>query len=307
MRLITRSDFDGLACAVLLKEIGIIDEYKFVHPKDVQDGKVEVTENDVLTNVPYAPGCGLWFDHHSSEQERLKITESFNYEGLSKESPSCARVVYDYYGGAEKFSKFDQSGLMAAVDKSDSAQFTRDEILDPQGWVMLSLIMDARTGLGRYRDYRISNYALMEDMIEYCRTKSLEEILDIPDVKERIERYTIQEQSYREMIHANSKIHGNVLLIDLREVEEIVSGNRFVEYAMYPKTNVSMRIIWGREKQNVVITCGYSIFDKSCTTDIGSLMLKHGGGGHKAVGTCQIPTKQADQVIKEIFETLQKK
>lgn len=307
MRLITRSDFDGLACAVLLKEIGLIDEYLFVHPKDVQDGKVDVTENDVLTNVPYAPGCGLWFDHHSSEKERLKLHEDFKYEGMSKEAPSCARVIYDYYGGAEKFAKFDESGLMAAVDKSDSAQFTREEILNPEGWVMLSFIMDARTGLGRYKDYRISNYALMEDMIDYCLTKSVDEILEIEDVKERIDRYQLQEQSYREMIHANAKVHDNVLLIDLRSVEEVVSGNRFVEYAMYPNANVSMRIIWGLKKQNVVITCGYSIINKTCTADIGSLMLKHGGGGHKAVGTCQIPVEKSESAIHDILDHIREK
>jgi nanoRNase/pAp phosphatase (c-di-AMP/oligoRNAs hydrolase) len=304
MRLVTRSDFDGLACAVLLVEAGVVDAYKFVHPKDVQDGKVPVTKDDVLTNIPYVPGCGLWFDHHSSEEERLKLKEEFKYEGDSRPAPSCARVVYDYYGGAEKFARLDETGLMAAVDKSDSADFTTEEILDPEGWVLLSFVMDARTGLGRYRDYRISNYQLMEDMIQYCRTKTAEEILAIEDVKERVKRYFEQERAYEEMLRANARVDGNVLVINLLEVPEIVSGNRFKEYVLYPEINVSVRVLWGRAKQNIVFTVGHSITNKTSKTDVGSLMLKHGGGGHRVVGTCQVPADVWEQELGEIVTQL---
>ena len=304
MRLITRSDFDGLACAVLLEEVGIIDDYLFVHPKDVQDGVVEVSSNDILANIPFVPGCGLWFDHHSSEAERLNIDENFHYKGESRSAPSCARVIYDYYGGAEKFKKLDDSGLMWAVDKADSADFTREEVLKPEGWILLSFIMDARTGLGRYRDYRISNLALMRDMINYCRTMSVEEILRVPDVVERVERYFEQEPAYEDMVKEKSRPDGNVILIDLRDVEEIQSGNRFIEYALYPDQNVSLRIIWGKGKQNTVFTVGHSIINRTCQTDVGSLMLKYGGGGHRAVGTCQVPTENAEQVREEILAQL---
>jgi len=300
MRLLTRSDFDGLACAVLLVEAGIVDEYKFVHPKDVQDGLIEVTKNDVLTNIPYSPGCGMWFDHHSSEAERLKLKEEFDFEGESRPAPSCARVIYDYYGGAEKFSKLDETGLMAAVDKSDTADFTIDEIQNPKGWVLLSFIMDARTGLGRYRDYRISNYQLMEDMIQYCRTKTADEILDIPDVQERVKRYFEQEPQYEEMISSNSHADGNVLVIDLHNLDEILSGNRFKEYVLHPECNVSIRIIWGFKKQNMVFTVGHSIINKTSKTNVGSLMLKYGGGGHEKVGTCQVPTEVWEEKLAEI-------
>ncbi len=301
MRLVTRSDFDGLVCAVLLVEAGVVDSYKFVHPKDVQDGKVPVTKDDVLTNIPYAPGCGLWFDHHSSEEERLKLKEELKYEGDSRPAPSCARVVYDYYGGAEKFSKLDETGLMAGVDKSDSADFTNEEILDPKGWNLLSFIMDARTGLGRYRDYRISNYKLMEDMIQYCRTMTAEQILEVDDVKERVKRYFKQEAAYEKMIKESSSVDGNVLTINLLEVDEIVSGNRFKEYVLFPAINVSIRVLWGRAKQNVVFTVGHSIVNKTSKTDVGSLMLKHGGGGHRVVGTCQV---DADGWEKELAEVV---
>jgi nanoRNase/pAp phosphatase (c-di-AMP/oligoRNAs hydrolase) len=306
MRLLTRSDFDGLACAVLLVEAGIVDEYKFVHPKDVQDGLIEVTKNDVLTNIPYAQGCGLWFDHHSSEKEREELTEKFHFEGDSRQAPSCARVIYDYYGGAAKFARLDKTGLMAAVDKSDSAQFTKDEIQNPKGWVLLSFIMDARTGLGRYRDYRISNYMLMEDMIQYCRTMNADEILEIADVQERVKRYFEQEALYEEMIKTNSRVEKNCLVVDLHEVEEILSGNRFKEYVIHPECNISLRIIWGFKKQNMVFTVGHSIINRTAKTDVGSLMLKYGGGGHKMVGTCQVPTEVWEPKLAEIIASINK-
>lgn len=306
MRLLTRSDFDGLACAVLLVEAGIVDQYKFVHPKDVQDGLIEVTENDVLTNIPYVPGCGLWFDHHSSEEEREQLTEEFHFKGDSRPAPSCARVVYDYYGGAEKLSKLDETGLMSAVDKSDMADFTMEEIQNPTGWVLLSFIMDARTGLGRYRDYRISNYQLMEDMIQYCRTMTADEILEIPDVQERVKRYFEQEPRYEGMITESSRVDGNVLIIDLHDLDEILSGNRFKEYVLFPQCNVSIRVIWGYKKQNMVFTVGHSIINRTSKTNVGSLMLKFGGGGHERVGTCQVPTEDWERLLGEIVEQMKK-
>ena len=304
MRLITRSDFDGLACAALLEDHGVIDDYLFVHPKDMQDGKVQVSANDLLANVPFVPGCGMWFDHHSSEEERLAKKEQLVFKGASYRAPSCARVIYDHFGGAPAFWKFDESGLMEAVDKSDSGSLREEEIKAPQGWVLLSFIMDPRTGLGRFKDYRISNHALMKDMIGYCRSLKIDEILALPDVKERVDRYFEQEKAYEAMLQANSRTDGNVLLIDLRGVDEILSGNRFMEYALWPRQNVSLRVLWGREKQNVVITAGHSILDRSCLTDIGSLMLRYGGGGHRQVGTCQVETAKADQVIAEVLAKL---
>ncbi len=301
MRLVTRSDFDGLACAVLLQAAGLIDEYKFAHPKDLQDGMVEVTEKDILANVPYVPGCGLWFDHHSSEKERLD--KNIKYEGLSKEAPSCARVIWDYYGGYKTFSEsFDE--MMAAVDKVDSGMLTIDDIRNPQGWVLLGFIMDPRTGLGRYRDYRISNYRLMLDMVEYCSTMTADKILRQPDVKERTDRYFAQEQMFKEMVKKNSVLDGNLLIVDLRGEEEIYSGNRFTIYGMYPQCNISMQVMWGLKKQNTVFTVGHSIINRTSDVDVGSLMLVYGGGGHSRVGTCQVANKDADMVFKTLSEAL---
>ncbi|MDM8550283.1 exopolyphosphatase [Desulfobacterales bacterium HSG2] len=304
MRLITRADFDGLACAVLLVEAGIVDEYKFVHPKDVQDGKIKVTENDVIANIPYVPGCGLWFDHHSSEKKRMKLENQFSFKGKSSLLPSCARVIYDYYGGAEKFSKFDESGLMPAVDKFDSAQLDAGEIEYPTDWIALSFMMDPRTGLGRYKGYRLSEREFVENMIQYCRSMTIHEILAIPDVQERMTRYFKQEKHYEQMVRENSTIDGNVIIIDLHDVENILPGNRFKEYIIFPEQNISVRIMWGLNKQNMVFTCGHSVINRTSNTDVGLLMLKYGGGGHRAVGSCQIPIGEWERVGDEIIEQM---
>ncbi len=304
MRLVTRSDFDGLGCAAILKEVGMIDDIKFVHPKDVQDGLIEVDSDDILANIPYVKGCGMWFDHHSSEQERKAYGD---FKGNCDTSAlSAARVVYNFYGGYDGFKNDHLDNLVQAVDRSDSARFTKEEILDPDGWVLLSFVMDPRTGLGRYRDYRISNYALMMDMIDYCREKTDKEILELPDIKERTIRYFEQDKLFREMLLKNSTVKGSVVLLDLRDQEEIYTGNRFLLYSLFPEQNISMTTMWGFQRQNIVITCGYSIINRTATVDVGSLMLEYGGGGHKRVGTCQVAVEKADESIKEIMEKLNK-
>ena len=299
MRLVTRSDFDGLVCATLLKHLDIIDDYLFAHPKDLQDGKVEVSKKDVLANVPYVDGCGLWFDHHTSEQERLGDIE---FEGQSSPLPSCARVIWNYYG-EEKFPK-EFNSMMDAVDKVDSANLTPEEVTNPQGWILLGYIMDPRTGLGRYRDYRISNYQLMLDMIEYCRSKTVEEIMEIPDVKERIDKYYTDEPQFIQMLKDNTKVQGNAVVLDLRNEDTIYCGNRFMIYTLYPDCNISIRVIWGFKKQNVVFTVGHSITNRTSNTDVGKLMLSFGGGGHKVVGTCQVAESEVSGTLSQLLEKI---
>lgn len=294
MQLLTRSDFDGLICATLLKHIGMIDSYRFVHPKDVQDGKYAVTMDDVLANVPFVPGCGLWFDHHASEQER--IGSDVPFAGRYAEAPSCARVIWDYYGGHAAFpAAFDE--MMEAVDRCDSGQLSHDDIERPSGWVLLSFVMDPRTGLGRYRDYRISNYQLNEALVDYCGAMPIDEILALPDVRERVTRYWEQDALFRAMIRATARQHGNVVVVDLRRQEEIFTGNRFTVYTIFPTANVSLLVTMGFRGQNTVITCGHSITNRTCVTNVGSLMLQHGGGGHRAVGTCQVSHADADRIV----------
>lgn len=302
MRLITRSDFDGLACAVFLKEAGIIDTYKFAHPKDLQDGLIEVTKDDCLANVPFVEGCGLWFDHHSSEQERNAYKGK--YVGESKSSPSAAHVVYDYYGGKDKFPNFD--ALLDAVDKVDSANLTKEEILHPKGWVLLGFIMDPRTGLGRFRKFTISNYQLMEKLIDWCRTMTIDEILELPDIKERIDMYFEQTDKFIEMVKSHTEVKNDVIISDLRGLDTIYTGNRFIIYSLYPEANISVWIVSGKGGQGCSCAVGYSVLNKTCNIDVGALMLKYGGGGHKVVGTCQfsddVMNQKIDSLLKEIIE-----
>ena len=304
MRLLTRSDFDGLACAVLLVEKGVVDGYKFVHPKDVQDGKVEVTSDDVMANIPYVSGCGLWFDHHASEEDRLEI-EKLDFKGDCRPAPSAAQVIWDFYGGEKTFGTHFLP-FLDAVNKSDSGNLTRDEILKPDGWILLSFVMDPRTGLGRFSDYRISNYQLMEDMIQYCRTKIAEEIMQIPDVQERIKRYFEQQTLFEGMLRHCCQVYGNVIVTNLMNEETIYSGNRFLVYALFPEQNIEIRIMWGKNKQNVVFSCGHSILNRTSMTNVGQLMLEYGGGGHQKVGTCQIPAEDWGKVQDSLIERMQK-
>jgi nanoRNase/pAp phosphatase (c-di-AMP/oligoRNAs hydrolase) len=274
------------------------DEIKFVHPKDIQDNLIGVTDQDILVNIPYVPGCGIWFDHHTSEQER-GIADGVKFEGSCWPAPSCARVIYEYYGGDEKLGKFKE--MLEAADKADSAQFTRDEILNPTRWVMLSFIMDPRTGLGRYRDYRISNYQLMMILIDELRTKGVNEILAIEDVQERVRRYEEHKPNFLQMMFEHSTAEGDVIVTDLRGVPETYVGNRHVIYALYPYQNISIRVFDGKDKEFCVFSVGYSVLNRTSTVDVGSLMLKYGGGGHKAVGTCQVSYDDAERVLSEML------
>jgi nanoRNase/pAp phosphatase (c-di-AMP/oligoRNAs hydrolase) len=296
-RLVTRSDFDGLVCAALLKELGILDEIKFVHPKDMQDGIVELSDRDITTNLPYVPGVRLAFDHH--ESETLRLGEAAENNIIVPGALSAARVVYDYFGGAERFTLVNES-LMEAVDKADSALFSLEEIKTPGGWILLSFLMDPRTGLGRFRDFRISNYQLMMELIDACLELTVEEVLELPDVVERVALYREHAAAAEAQLLARSTVHGNLVVLDLREDEVIHPTNRFMIYALHPQCNISIHVIWGLKQQNTVFAMGKSIVDRSSNTDVGALMLAHGGGGHKAAGTCQVANADAESVLAEL-------
>ena len=297
-RLVTRSDFDGLVCAVLLNELDLIDDIKFVHPKDMQDGKVDITSRDITTNLPYVAAAHLAFDHHLSET--IRNTGERKNHVIDPKAPSAARVVYDHYGGKARFPDISDD-MMEAVDKADSAQYVREEILDPKGWVLLNYLMDARTGLGRFREFRISNYALMMDLIKYCKNHTIDEILALPDVKERVDLYFDHAEKAKEQLLRCTTVHKNLAVLDLRNETTIYATNRFMIYALFPQTNISIHVMWGLQKQNTVFATGKSILDRSSKTNVGELMLKYGGGGHQAAGTCQVPNDQAEVVLKELI------
>jgi nanoRNase/pAp phosphatase (c-di-AMP/oligoRNAs hydrolase) len=297
-RLVTRSDFDGLVCAALLRQLDMLDDILFVHPKDVQDGKVELTGRDITTNLPYQPHVALSFDHHTSEE--LRVVGSAHNRVMVSGADSAARVVYDHFGGAARFPRIDPA-MMDAVDQADAAKFSESEILEPQGWILLSFLMDPRTGLGRFRDFTISNYQLMMMLIDACVELSIGEIMALPDVAERVELYREHSSEAVAQIHRNAVVHRNLVVLDLRHEEVIHPTNRFTLYAMYPQCNISIHALWGLRQQNTVFATGKSIIDRSSQTDIGTLMLSYGGGGHEAAGTCQVENDRAPQTLEDLI------
>jgi oligoribonuclease NrnB/cAMP/cGMP phosphodiesterase (DHH superfamily) len=304
MRLVTRSDFDGSVCTAILEELGLVDDILYVHPKDMQDNKIEVNENDILANVPFVEGCGLWFDHHSSERARLKLDGKF--KGASKNSPSAAQVVYDYYkqfkAYAARLKKFEP--LIEIAGKADSAKFTKKDILQPEGWSMLAFIADPRTGLGYKHSFTVSNFELMKRLPGLLRTNSIEEILNLPDFQERVKLYHEENFKYEQLITKAAVIKENAIVIDLRDCELIPAGNRFLEYVLYPEQNISLRIVDGKKKEFAMISVGHSIINRTSTIDVGALVLKYGGGGHKRVGTCQVSYENVDRVVGEMLNVI---
>ncbi|MEO5375380.1 MAG: exopolyphosphatase [Alphaproteobacteria bacterium] len=296
-RLVTRSDFDGLVCAVLLKELGLIDDITFVHPKDMQDGKIEITGRDITTNLPYVEGVHLAFDHHLSETVRVGKKDNHI---ISPSAPSAARVVYDYYGGKTRFAGISED-MMTAVDQGDSAQFSRDDILDPKAWVLLNFLMDARTGLGRFRQFTVSNYQLMMDLIDYCRHHGIDEILALPDVKERTDLFFEQREKFIDQLKRCSTVHKNLVVLDLRKEDIIFAGNRFMIYALNPDCNISIHVLWGLRQQNTVFAVGKSILNRTSKTNIGPLMLEYGGGGHENAGTCQVANDKSESTLATLI------
>ena len=299
-RLITRSDMDGLVCGTLLKYLKLVDEIVFVHPKDMQDGLIKVTSRDITTNLPYVSGVYLSFDHHFSET--LRNTKQANHI-INANAPSAAQVVYDYYGADEKFPEF-YKPMMQAANKADSANFSKEDILQPKGWDLLSFLMDSRTGLGRFKDFKITNFQLLMDLIDYCLTMSIDEILEVPDVKQRVDLYFEYEKEFKKQLKHCSKLHGNVVVIDYLDEGIIYPGNRFLVYAMFPKINASIHKNWGKDNKKIVYSVGKSIINKSSEVNVGELMLKHGGGGHMAAGGCQVDLDLAPEVLEDIIKQL---
>jgi nanoRNase/pAp phosphatase (c-di-AMP/oligoRNAs hydrolase) len=304
MRLVTRFDFDGLCCAVLLQEAVGIDDYLLVHPKDMQDGVVTVGPKDVLANIPYVQGAGMWFDHHVSESARLKAENVIvtGCKGAVRQAPSAARVIWDHFGGHKTFpQRFD--AMMAAVDKVDSARLTKEDITSPSSWVLLGFLTDPRTGLARH-DFKTNSRELFIKLVEFCRTKSIEEIMEEPDIQERVALYLEQNALFEKMLRNHATVHARVVLLDLRNADEIYVGNRFLIYALFPQCNASVRLMWDHLKENVVFTVGHSVVNRTCQCNIGSLMLTYGGGGHPRVGTCQVYAPTAESTLEELLAIL---
>jgi len=300
-RLITRNDFDGLVCAVLFRSLGLVDEIVFAHPKDMQDGKVPVSDRDITANLPYAPAVHLAFDHHASEAVRVGAPPPNLV--LDPAKPSAARVVYEHYGGKKAFPNVSVE-MMAAVDEADAAGYTEfEQVFEPTGWNLLNYILDPRTGLSRL-PFRKDQDTMVRELADACASMSIDQILALPDVKERVDRYFAEEAKARDQIKRNATVHRNLVAIDLRKESTIHAVNRFVVYTMFPKQNISLTALKADAPDTVMLAVGRSILNPSSKTHVGELMLSHGGGGHAGAGTCQVPSGQADDVMRQLIERI---
>jgi hypothetical protein len=292
MRILTRGDLDGLTSSVLLSMAEKITEIRFAHPKDVQDGKVPCTEEDIVVNLPFVPGCGLWFDHHVSEE--TKAEHLGNFRGRFEVAPSAARVVFNYYKKPE-FDRFKE--LLESTDALDSATLAPEDVQNPQRWILLGYTLDPRTGLGpEFQKY-------FRWLVEYVKEVPIEKILQHPEVAKRVKRVRDEQQGYAKFLSSHCKLDGTVVITDLRGVKNVPVGNRFLVYSLFPSSNVEMRILSGHQGQTV-IAAGHSIFNRTCPVNIGKLCAEYGGGGHKGAGTCQLAAEGAEEGVKAFLARL---
>jgi hypothetical protein len=296
MRLITRADLDGLTCAVLLSQVEKIEDIILAHPKDVQDGKVDITSNDVLANLPHDPRAGMIFDHHASQADEWKEGETKG--GFQAAAPSAARVVAGHYPDAD-FSAYTE--LLHQTDRLDSADLEPEDVTDPKGWILVGYTLDPRTGMARYRDYFKHVLTLVN-----AHPNDPDAVLADPQVAERVAILRDQQWSFMEHLIETSRADGNVIVTDVRGLNDAPLGNRFFIYTLFPEANVSVRIADGANNAFNSIQVGHSIFNRTCKTSVGALMDHYGGGGHFGAGTCQPLPADADRVLGEIVQILKK-
>lgn len=295
MRLVTRADWDGLVCATLLSSVEQIDFIQFTYPKDIQDGRVTVPVDSIIANLPYHPNCAMWFDHHISEEER-GLHAGADFKGRFALAPSAARLVYEFYKDDLRLRRMAE--LVEATDRIDSAQLTMEDVLSPSGYVLLSYTMDPRTGL---KDLDRQAYFLL--LMDWLKTKSVSEILAQPEVSGLTERLRTEDQAHREALQQHSRLDGNVIITDFRGLQP-PPGNRFLVYTLYPEANVSVRFFDSPDGRISTISVGHSIFNRTCRSNIGSLLGEYRGGGHRGVGTAQFPKAESEPRFAEIIARL---
>ncbi len=295
MRILSRGDLDGLTSTVFLSFVEKIEEIRFAHPKDVQDGLVPCDAEDIVVNLPYVKGCGLWFDHHVTEEAKIESVGPF--KGRFALSPSAARVIYDHYKRPE-FERF--LDLLDATDRLDSARLMPADVSDPKGWILLGYTLDPRTGLGpEFQKY-------FRWLAEYVKEVPLAKILQHPEVKKRCDHVLRDQEDFKKLLKKSSRLEGNVIISDLRGAKDAPVGNRFLIFTLFPEGDVEVRIFRGKEGKTVNVAVGHSIFRRTCTVSAGDLCARYGGGGHFGAGTCQLAHEAAETKIAEIISRLKK-
>jgi nanoRNase/pAp phosphatase (c-di-AMP/oligoRNAs hydrolase) len=290
-RLITKCDMDGLACGLLLKEVGLVDRILFAHPKDIESNKIEVGGDDITAGLPYRETACLVFDHYPGALASKGARDNLI---VDSSMPSTSRVICNHYKQTDnpRISK----DLLVAVDKGFSADISIDEILSPTGWILLSYLIDQRTGLERYRRFGITNAQLIERLIDHSSGQTIWEILNSPDVEERLTLYFSSMERCKAQLLRCSTVHYNLVVTDMRREEVVYPGNRFMIYALFPECNVSMHVINDANGTRTSFVVGKSIIDRSCSKDVGKILKGHGGGGHFNAGTCMVDRDSADEL-----------
>jgi len=291
MRLVTRADLDGLACAQIVAENETLDDVVLVHPQEITDKKAQIRAGDVLANLPYHPSCARWFDHHLLTESNEKPPPDF--DGLYRLAPSAAQLVWEYYGQDARYAR-----LVDETNRLDSAQLSERDVTQPQGYILLGFTLDPRSGLGDEESYFMRLLGWLRE------NRSIEDVLLIPEVNGRVVRMYEQNEDFCWTLMNTSRLDGNVVFTDFRRVKDPPAGNRFLIYTLFPEANVSVRAQWGRNRDHVMVQVGHSIFNRTCKTSVGELMSDYGGGGHRGAGSSPLPLLEADAKILEIIDTL---
>lgn len=298
-RLVAKNDFDGLACGVLLRSLGLVGEAVFVHPSDVDGGRFEIADGDVTAGLPYKPNAGRAFTHLSSASVppggAVNLTADVS-------APSTARVIHDHFG-KDRFPGV-QADMLDAVDKGAGARLTTDDILYPTGWMLFNFLIDPRTGLERSKVLGVPHGELMRRLMEEAGRRSVWELLSLPEMEERLELYFDSMERHKSQVMRCSSVHYNLIVTDTRKEASRYPGNRFVAYALFPECNVSLDVSPAPEGEKTVFSAGRSILDRTCSTDIGSMMRKHGGGGHAGAGACRVENGRAPEVLGSLIGEL---
>lgn len=298
MRLVTRGDLDGLTCSVLITSVEKVDAIELVHPQELTDGRFEVRDGDVLANLPFHPSCSMWFDHHELVDSNARPEAAF--QGRFGLAPSTARLVHDFYCERKGWQLFERYGeLVAGTDRIDSANLTRRDVLDPQRVILLGFTIDSRTGLGSFRDYFLFLGMALRSM-------PLDEVLRSPQVTERVAKMKEADEEFRKALLECSRVDGNVVVTDFRDLSPIPVGNRFLVYTLFPEATVSVRLQWGPRREVVMATAGHNIFERSSWSDLGHTMALFGGGGHRGAGSCPLPPDDGDAALRRLVAELKR-
>lgn len=290
MRIVTRPDFDGIVCAVLLSDIvGATTPIKWAEPNAVQNRQVEIKKGDIIANLAYHENCSLWFDHHLSNQ----IPGSFN--GAFRIAPSAARVVFNYYKG--KFKR-DYGELVNETDKIDSANLSLDEVFHPENYSYISLDMTINCQNPADEPY-------WNRIVELLGNYDINRVLDESEVKNRIKKAVQKNKEYVRCLKAYSTREENVIITDFRPLKKAPSGNRFLVFCLFPEANVNVKIRYhDHDRDKVIVSVGHSIINRSCKVNCGILCSRFSGGGHKGAGSCSFPAGQAQKNLAAILDTL---